>query len=281
VHRIGIVFGLLACARTAISQTSPAEAGRSSSGIQDNSFLVEEAYNQEPGVVQHIQEFIRDFRTGSWNYSFTQEWPVGGVTHQLSYTLAAARVVRDSGQDAGFGDTMLNYRYQLVGNGQALVAVAPRLSLLLPTGSFRRGLGLGGAGLQAEVPASFVLSDRFVAHGNVGFSWVPRARDPRGERADLVVPNVGGSVIWQAASAWNLLCEAVWSRNGSVVAPSRVEHRDAVVIDPGARFAWNLRGGLQIVGGVGVPLGFGSGTRTRSVLLYLSFEHPFERVFSQ
>jgi hypothetical protein len=30
--------------------------------IQDNSFLAEEAYNQEPGVVQHIQTF-----THLWN----------------------------------------------------------------------------------------------------------------------------------------------------------------------------------------------------------------------
>ena len=45
-------------------------------GIQDNSFLVEEAYNQEFGVVQHISSFTRFWDSKDWNYSFTQEWPV-------------------------------------------------------------------------------------------------------------------------------------------------------------------------------------------------------------
>jgi hypothetical protein len=44
---------------------------RPAAGIQDNSFLIEEAYNQEPGVVQHITTLRRQDR--SWFYSFTQE----------------------------------------------------------------------------------------------------------------------------------------------------------------------------------------------------------------
>lgn len=191
--------------------------------IQDNSFLIEEAYNQELGVVQHIQQFLRNFETGSWIYSFTQEWPVPDVRHQLSFTFAAARVFRDSGQNAGLGDVQLNYRYQLVGDGLAPVAVAPRLSLLVPTGSYRSELGLGALGLQAQVPASFVLSDRFVAHGNAGVSWIPRARNARGDRAGVVIPNAGASLVWLARPTWNLLCEAVWARGETVAGPGRVE----------------------------------------------------------
>ena len=48
-------------------------------GIQDNSFLVEEAYNQNFGVVQHISSFTRFFESKDWNYTFTQEWPVPGT----------------------------------------------------------------------------------------------------------------------------------------------------------------------------------------------------------
>src|ERR1700751_5429940 len=59
-------------------------------GIQDNSFLVEEAYNQNFGVVQHISSFTRFWDSKDWVYTFTQEWPVpGDVRHQLSYTLMA------------------------------------------------------------------------------------------------------------------------------------------------------------------------------------------------
>src|SRR5437773_10521171 len=50
--------------------------------IQDNSFLVEEAYNQEPRVVQHIFGMTRD-ADHRWTGTFTQEWPAGGVEHQI------------------------------------------------------------------------------------------------------------------------------------------------------------------------------------------------------
>ena len=58
-------------------------------GIQDNSFFIEEAYNQEPGVVQHIFNLAIDFTNGSREIapSFTQEWPVFSQTHQFSYTI--------------------------------------------------------------------------------------------------------------------------------------------------------------------------------------------------
>ena len=55
-------------------------------GIQDNSFLVEEAYNQNFGVVQHISSFTRFFDSKDWNYTFTQEWPVPGVNATSSAT---------------------------------------------------------------------------------------------------------------------------------------------------------------------------------------------------
>ena len=62
-------------------------AGRMDAQIADNSFLIEEAYNQEPGVVQHINAFSRANGTGNWLYAFTQEWPVFSQMHQFSYTL--------------------------------------------------------------------------------------------------------------------------------------------------------------------------------------------------
>ena len=46
--------------------------------ISDNSFLIEEAYNQERRVVQHIFTFMYDYLNHSWNASFSQEWPAFG-----------------------------------------------------------------------------------------------------------------------------------------------------------------------------------------------------------
>src|ERR1051325_5092878 len=61
-------------------------------GIEDNSFLIEEAYNQEPGVVQHIfnATYVNDPKNRGWTFSFTQEWPVFGQEHQLSYTIPSS-----------------------------------------------------------------------------------------------------------------------------------------------------------------------------------------------
>src|SRR3989304_1284470 len=82
--------------------------------IQDNSFLIEEAYNQEEGVIQHIQTF-QYMKDGTWGNTFTQEWPVKGQMHQFSYTIPVSHLT-DPGR-TGLGDMALNYRYQLINKG--------------------------------------------------------------------------------------------------------------------------------------------------------------------
>src|SRR4051794_3624833 len=141
--------------------------------IQDNSFLIEEAYNQERGVVQHINTFIYFARTHDWLYTFTQEWPVPhNARHQLSYTLAVLRPGQ-VGRGAGLGDTLLNYRYQLLGNGESKVAFAPRLSLIFATGDSRLARSFGGTGIQTSLPLSVVVNKKLVTHWNAGATFVP------------------------------------------------------------------------------------------------------------
>src|SRR5262245_58621472 len=53
--------------------------------IVDNSFLVEEAFNQEPHIVQNIFGLTRQGH--DWVMTFTQEWPAPAIRHQLSHTL--------------------------------------------------------------------------------------------------------------------------------------------------------------------------------------------------
>src|SRR3954463_459136 len=88
---------------------SPALAQEGTKGpprIEDNSFLIEEAYNQETGVVQHIGTFRRA-PDASWVFTFTQEWPAPSQRHQLSYTVP---VLSADGSGTGLGDLALNYR---------------------------------------------------------------------------------------------------------------------------------------------------------------------------
>ena len=246
-------------------------------GIQDNSFLIEEAYNQDPGVVQHISLFRKDPRSGEWAASFTQEWPVGGIKNQLSYTVNYLRVDTDAGGLTGFGDLALNYRYQLVGDGEARLAIAPRFTLFVPTGSASKGLGQGGPGLQLGIPASLVLSDRFVVHGNLGFTWTSSEKDAAGDEANAVAGYAGGSVVWLARSNFNVLLEGLWSRGQLVIAPHRTRADSSAFISPGIRWAYgpDAKEGLQIVPGIAFPVGVGPSHGRYGVLVYLSFEHPF------
>jgi hypothetical protein len=245
--------------------------------IQDNSFLVEEAYNQEYGVVQHIQDFQRNWPNGDWYYTFTQEWPVDPAPrNQLSYTIPV--VNPGAGGDTGVGDVLLNYRYQVYGSGDTRVAFAPRASLVLPTGDWRRGQGMGSTGVQFMLPLSTVLSKRFVMHWNAGATILPGARDPSGDKADAYAYNFGQSTIWLATHRFNVMLESVFQRNEVVVGPEHTQWQSTALLSPGIRWAWNLRNGLQVVPGVAVPIGVGPSAGQRGVFVYLSFEHPYRKL---
>jgi hypothetical protein len=245
--------------------------------IQDNSLLVEEAYNQDWGVVQHINAFTRTRDSGDWNYTFTQEWPVGGVRHQLSYTLPWQRLHDSPDGHGGAGDVALNYRFQLVGDGDAAVACAPRFTLLLPTGDDGQGRGAGAVGYQALVPLSVVLGHGFVVHSNLGATYTPGAHGPEGDRADLTAYTLGQSVVWLVHPRVNLMLELVYTRGQAVAGPGRAEPDDSFLVNPGVRWSYNFASGLQIVPALSFPLGVGPSRGERSVLAYLSFEHPFKR----
>jgi hypothetical protein len=256
----------------------PSQPPPSEPGISDNSFLAEEAYNQEPGVVQHISGFQRSWDGGDWLYTFTQEWPVPGQRHQLSFTVPVQRLTLAEGTATGLGDVALNYRLQVAGMGEdPRVAFTPRLSVLLPTGSDERGLGAGGASLQLSLPLSVMLGRRIATHWNAGVTHTPSARNPAGEEAATTAWNLGQSVVWLAHPRFNVLLETVFVRARVVVGPGTTERSDTFLLNPGIRWAWNFRSGLQIVPGLSVPIGLGPSRGDNSLFLYLSFEHPFRR----
>jgi len=184
--------------------------------IQDNSFFIEEAFNQESGVVQHINTLLHAGR--SWAYSFTQEWPLGGQRHQISYTIPVEQGIRD---------VALNYRQQLAGIGGG-TAFAPRLSVLIPT---RSG---GQTAVQLNLPVSVQLARLVVAHLNAGATAT---------RRNATLYNAGTSLIWLARPTINAMLEVVWSGDAS---------SGDWVINPGLRWAHNV-GSLQIVPGISFP----------------------------
>jgi hypothetical protein len=248
------------------------------SGIQDNSFLIEEAYNQEYGVVQHISNFTWLAQSKSWVYSFTQEWPVDPAPkNQLSYTLLAvhAPVV---GSGIGFGDIALNYRYQLVGNGESRVAVTPRFSVLFPSGDSVHGRGAGGVGFQTNWAMSVVINKQLTTHWNAGATVVPTGKDPNGDRASVYAYSLGNSLVWTARPRFNVLLETLFVRAENVFSPGHTGWDSQLLLNPGIRWAYNFSSGLQIVPGISVPVGAGPSSGERGIFLYLSFEHPYRNI---
>ena len=236
-------------ATTARAQApAPASPPANKWEIIDNSFLVEEAFNQESDVFQNIFTWTRG-RGGAWQASFTQEWPAPNMAHQFSYTIPFS----GSPAATGINDILLNYRYQLLNETANSPAISPRLSLILPSGRESAGLGSGAAGLQFNIPVSKQFGDIYV-HGNAGATWL---------RGGDWTTLVGGSLIWRVVPMWNLMFEAVG------------EPGQSITWSPGFRYGWNLKSG-QVVVGAAVPVTHDADRpATAAFLTYFSYEPRF------
>ena len=234
--------------------------------LEDNSFLVEEAYNQPARVVQHI--FTAEVVHGSQRFGFGQEWPLGGPTHQLSYALVAEN-------DASFelGDAELNYRWQaLAGEGDKLF-VAPRLSALVPLGDADRWGGNGGFGIEGQIPVSWQASKLLSLHANVGAAWRPSAKNALGASAATITPSVGMSTVVFVTPRFNLIAESVWDWEREVIADGETAGSISHAFALGARMGFDFPGGMQIVPGIAwMPAVDEAPARS---FLYLSVEHGF------
>lgn len=238
--------------------------------IQDNSFLMEEAYNQEDGVIQHIFAY-QHMKGDSSLFTFTQEWPLPKQDHQLSYTIPIEKI-NDSGQDvAGIGDVAINYRYQAV--LKEGIALSPRFSIILPTGDAKKGLGTDAVGYQINFPLSVKLAERWVTHYNMGMTLTPDSKDATGAKADTVATNYGASLIFLASRNLNLMFEVVGGTEQTVQGNGATADDNTLFASPGLRYAIDL-GKLQVVPGIAFPVGFGPSKGEYGALAYLSFEHP-------
>ena len=156
---------------------------------------------------------------------------LSGLAHQLSYTLPVAEAGADGTAVSATSRSTIGI--SSLGNGEAKLACAPRLSMLFPTGSARKGLGVGGLGLQVGLPFSLVLGKHLVSHANLGFTHVFSARDALDDRASLSTYNLGASLVWLATSRFNVLTEIIWTRAQSVTGPGRANERRPLAGQPG------------------------------------------------
>lgn len=244
--------------------------------IEDNSYFIEEAYNQEDRVVQHINNGYYTFGpVKNFMYSFTQEWPVSSQKHQFSYTVGYSWL--DSKTVKGIPDFLLNYRYQLTGHDDFLT-MSPRFSIILPTGNEKKGLGNGVLGYQINLPMSKRLTNSFVCHANIGFTLLPRVKSTDTNGAEVKNTNwninLGGSIIWLLSSNFNFMLEGVQNISSVADASNKIVTVNQTIISPGFRYAIDANN-LQIVPGLAFPISIQDGRSDTGLFFYLSFEHPF------
>ena len=245
-----------------------------SPAIEDNSMFIEEAYNQEYRVVQHVSNFIfhpnlRDI----FYYTFTQEWPAFGLKHQLSYTIQYTSLNR--GAYTGFGDVLLNYRYQL-SYKESFIASSPRLSMIIPSGNNSKGLGNGSWGFQANLPLSKRWTDHFINHFNFGSTYLFNVnQEDINFNHSLVSYFAGISSIWLVTEKLNLMLELVSNITANPALNNKVNYSNENLIAPAVRYAIDFEK-LQIVPGISVPISVSQDSNTEAgAFFYLSFEHGF------
>lgn len=256
--------------------------------FRDNSFLVEEAYNQDPGMVQHIFNWVpswdrnRGVRTRSFDFVFIQEWPVGSQVHQFSYTIPFQHVseVGDGAvSEGGMSDMMLNYRLQVFDGKDEPLAFSPRLSLILPTGDPDKGLGNDRVGYQVNLPMSYEVG-RWAYHFNAGMTVTPDVVVGLAPRLaatghTLNGYNLGFSVIRALTPNFHLMLESVALFDENLLEQATRDRTTEVLLSPGFRWLAYSHEDTQLVLGLGLPIGLSRDAANLGAIFYLSLEHRF------
>jgi hypothetical protein len=274
--RFAIIILLLFLSEAVARSQQVSDSGGFTKAIEDNSYFIEEAYNQEDRVVQHINNArLSLLSSNDFAYSFTQEWPVFSQKHQFSYTIGFSSL--NSGNVFGFNDVMLNYRYQLTGH-DAFITLAPRISLIVPTGNAKKDLGTGVFGYQFNLPASKRVSNSFVFHANAGYTLLPNVESTGSDNIvyhhTYSFINFGASAIWLMTYRTNLMLEVLYNIIHEAGQSSEMVTYGQSIVSPGIRHAFDLKS-LQIVPGIAVPILLQNNNAEFGLFVYLSFEHPF------
>lgn len=235
--------------------------------VEDNSFLVEEAYNQEEGVVQFIQLYQKDSRTKSWGYTFINEFPMFSQTHQFSYEIPVA--YNEGLEKTQVRDIKINYRAELIRNEQ-FVATA-RFSTILPSGNVKFGFGSGKVGLETALLTSVQIHPKWTQHWNFGAGFTPKAKNVLEDEADNSKYFWAVSQVYYATDMLNFMIEATGTTVSTTAGDGIVAWSTENLISPSVRYAIDYKD-WQFVPGLAFPIGLGETAGNNQTVVYLSIE---------
>ena len=236
--------------------------------ITDNSFLVEEAFNQEAGIFQNIFNAARSRTRAGRRRS-----PRNGRSPRRR-TSSRTRSPGYGGQARRFGDALINYRYQAMMEGPGRPAFSPRLSLILPTGQRHRRRrdrpGCSSTCRSASRPATSTGTGTPADLAAGGGTSRTAARKPRHRRSSPAARSIACTRCSTLMLENRLLDyeehRRPWDRPRATVhavtrCARRMEHRRSPA-DP--RRA--------------VPITWAGGPARDRGLLYVSYELPFKKL---
>lgn len=256
--------------------------------IEDNSMFIEEAFNQEKSVIQHISNFIFDnLKGGDFTYAFTQEIPMIEDKFQFSYTLNYSVLQTPNfGMPAeGFADMLLNFRPMLMDKTDWAIVI-PRFTLILPTGNAKAGFGDGAWGGQFNLAVTKRLNSRLTTHWNAGYTYLNKKDFWAADLDNTMVKvaeknqnfyNLGVSCIYLVSDSFNLMLEGLTNSESYLGGNNKVVMSNTSILNPGFRSAFTIRN-VQIVPGLGVPLYFVDGNYSHyGGFVYLSIEPDYTK----
>lgn len=236
--------------------------------VEDNSYLVEEAYNQEPGVVQFINVYQRSKNNKDWSYVFINEIPVVSQNHQFSYELPYS--FSELADKTGSGDIKFNYRYEFLRND--FLVTTGRISFTVPTGDYKNGFGSDAVGYETSLLASVKINSKWVQHWNVGAALTPKSKNITGDTADNSKYFWNLSNVYLHTDTLNFMLEMSSSLEQSTVGPDAVTWSADTIISPSVRYAIDIAD-WQYVPGLAFPTNIADNAGSQNqTLVYLSIE---------
>lgn len=95
-------------------------------------------------------------------------------------------------------------------------------------------------------------------------------------RADARAVDLGQSVICLPRPFFDVTLNVVWSSDEKVVGLGQGRRDSSAFLLPGSCCAYNFSSGLQIVPGIGLPIGVRTSRGQHSVIAYPSFEQTLD-----
>lgn len=241
--------------------------------IEDNSFLLDEAYNQDIDMYQTILRHQNQLVSDETESTFEFEVPMT-AEHQLSIEIPLFKEHRSF--ETKPGDTLL--LWQIVTSNNVKSRSVDRLGFVVPTGDVDQETGYGVPGVQYLKALSIELGRNWQNHWNFQYQLQPNGKAGGTEVTQNVhIGTLGSSVAYYINDHCDFLFETMYKHRKRPRFGGKIRSLNELYLNPGFRFEkrleWNQ---TKMVPGISLPIEVLNERTDFGFMLYLSFEPHFE-----